>query len=433
MSITQAYLLRYHEVALKGQNRGKFEDLMMRNARKAVELIAGKQPELKILRSHGRVLAFGVAPEIAAQAFTKVFGITGLSPLRIVETSTPALIDGAVAEFEAYVARAGLPSSFRVTTRRSEKAVPETSEELNRRIGSAIQARHPGLRVELKSPALTLGVEIRDERSFIWSERISGAGGLPVGCNSPVLALMSGGLDSPVAAIRMLRRGCPVSFIHFSGEPFVGPAPLEKVEDLVRLVNRYQPAAKPLVVVPFGKIQEEIALATNPKLRTILYRRMMFRIAGRVAQTQGIQALVTGESMGQVASQTLDNLSVINRASPHVVLRPLLGMDKDEIIGEAKRWGTFETSIRPGIDCCTLFSDRHPAIRANPHIVEEQERCFDVEALVERALALSGIDPIVNRPAVDPAAAAVRESRSGSDRGTPSFSPISSPELQPTS
>jgi thiamine biosynthesis protein ThiI len=177
-----------------------------------------------------------------------------------------------------------------------------------------------------------------------------------------------------------------VHFLHFYGTPFVGAEVLEKIEDLVRLVNAYQPFPRTLVVVPFGKIQETMALATSPKIRTILYRRMMMRIGSRIARRMKLHALVTGESLGQVASQTLENLSVINAASDLPVLRPLLGHDKDEIVEEAHRMGTFATSVRPGLDCCTLFADRHPAIRVNAELVAEEEAKLDIEGLIARAL-----------------------------------------------
>ncbi len=218
-------------------------------------------------------------------------------------------------------------------------------------------------------------------------EKIRGEGGLPVGTNGRVLSLLSGGLDSPVAAIQILRRGSPCSFIHFYGTPFVGEEVLEKIEDLVRIVNRYQPDPQPLHIVPFGKIQEKIALATNPKMRTVLYRRMMVRISCALARRLKAQALVTGESLGQVASQTLENMSTINAVANLPILRPLIGYDKDQIIEEAQKRGTYETSIRPAVDCCTLFADRHPSIRTTLPLIEEQEAKFPVQEFVEEALA----------------------------------------------
>ena len=183
----------------------------------------------------------------------------------------------------------------------------------------------------------------------------------------------------------MLKRGADTSFLHFFGTPFVGDDVLAKVEDLARIVNRYHPDPRPLHVVPFGKIQEKIALATNPKLRTVLYRRMMVRIAAAAAERLGAQALVTGESLGQVASQTLENLVTINEAARLPILRPLVAFDKEEIIAAAKRWQTFEASIRPGADCCTLFADRHPTIRSTLAQVEEQEACFGSDSSSKRS------------------------------------------------
>ena len=202
-----------------------------------------------------------------------------------------------------------------------------------------------------------------------------------------MLTLISGGLDSPVAAIRALKRGAVSAFVHFHGAPFVGPEALEKVEGLVRIVNRYQPDPRPLHVVPFGNIQEKIALATNPKLRTVLYRRMMVRIAARLARRLGAEALVSGESLGQVASQTLCNLTSINAVAELPILRPLIAFDKLEIINEAKLRGTHDLSIVPAADCCTLFADRHPSIAVTDQAARAEEALFALRELEEKAFS----------------------------------------------
>ncbi len=386
MSTERAILLRYHEIALKGGNRGWFEDRLAINARKLLERALPQKAPIEVERQSGRVLVHAEWDSTSREALSRVFGVSSLSPMRSVETSKEALLQAALEEFQNYAAKNGVPKSFRVLTRRSDKALPETSMEIDHFIGGALHDAFPMMKVDLKNPDFIMGVEIRTGRSYLWTEKHRARGGLPVGTNARCLALLSGGLDSPVAALRTLRRGSPVSFVHFYGVPFVGEEVLTKIEDLAHVINRFQPDPEPLHVIPFGKIQEQIALATQPKMRTILYRRMMVRIACELAQEIRAQALITGESLGQVASQTVENLATINTVAALPILRPLIAYDKDEIIEEAKRWETFDISIRPGVDCCTLFSDRHPAIRASLAQVEEQEARFPVQDLVQEAL-----------------------------------------------
>ncbi|MEK6578514.1 MAG: tRNA uracil 4-sulfurtransferase ThiI [Bdellovibrionota bacterium] len=382
----RAILLRYNEIALKGDNRGWFEEKLALNARKMLKRHLGNESLLSVSRKYGRVIINTDWNLDTQAALSHLFGVSSFSPMRAVPTNHESLKQGVVEEVERYIKTWGSPASFRVMTRRTEKALPETSMQIDSAIGGAIQKAFPSLKVNLNSPAWTVGIEVRNEKSYIWTEKVEGAAGLPVGTNGSVLALMSGGLDSPVAAIKALKRGSPVSFIHFYGAPFVGPEVLEKVNELTRLVNRYQPDPKPLWVVPFGKIQESIALKTNPKMRTILYRRLMMRIATEVAKNLDCQALITGESLGQVASQTLENMSVINEAAGLPVLRPLITYDKVEIVNEAKKWGTYETSIRHGVDCCTLFADRHPTIRAQKSAIDAQEKLLPLEEYVRTAV-----------------------------------------------
>ncbi len=380
-------LLRYHEIALKGENRGWFEERLAINARKLVTRALGKENRPEVERRHGRVLVHAPWSPAVSDALGRVFGIASFSPMRPVPTSLDAIAAAALEEFESHAREHGFPASFRVLTRRSDKALPLISTQIDAEIGGRIKALHPSVRVDLEAPELVLGIELRFVQSFIWLKKVPGPGGLPVGTNGRLLALISGGIDSPVAALKVLRRGSPVSFLHFHGAPFVGDEVLDKVSDLVHATNRYQPDAEPLQIVPFGKIQERIALATNPKLRTLLYRRMMIRVACSLAPRSGAQALVTGESLGQVASQTVENLAAIDRVSSLPILRPLIGFDKDEIIREAKRLGTFDVSIRPGVDCCTLFADRHPAIRASLAQLEEEEKKFPLDEFAAEAAA----------------------------------------------
>lgn len=388
--IERGIILRYHEIALKGGNRRWFEDKLAVNARKFLQralLTAGKNSDVRVEREHGRIVLHTAWNDTAREALSRVFGLSSYSPIRFVATDKDAIKKAAVEELQAYIDANGMPERFRVQVKRSEKALPETSVELDREFGSHVKRTFPNLIVDLENPQAVLGIEIRFDRTYVFALKLRGPGGLPVGSHGRLLALLSGGLDSPVAAIQVLKRGAPVSFLHFHGRPFVGEEVLEKVEDLGRLVNRYQPDPAHLHLVPFGKIQEKIALVTNPKMRTVLYRRMMVRIGCAVARKMGAQALVTGESLGQVASQTLENLSTINSVADLPILRPLVTFDKEEIIELAHKYGTFEVSVRPAADCCTLFADRHPTIRSNEEMIAEQESKYSVPELVAEALA----------------------------------------------
>src|SRR5262249_4980832 len=275
--------------------------------------------------------------------------------------------------------------SFRVATKRSDKRFPLTSPEVNRVLGARIQAA-TAAPVDLGGAALTVALAIPPGRANVSLERVPGAGGLPVGTSGRVLALLSGGIDSPVAAWRMMRRGCRVDFVHFHSVPFLDRTSQEKARELARLLVAWEGDAE-LDLVPFGEVQRQIVATVARPLRVVLYRRMRVRIAEAVARAAGGEALVTGESLGQVASQTLANLTVIEAAAGLPVLRPLIGADKGEISAEAARIGTFETSILPDQDCCSLFVPRHPATRAHLDEVLAAEVHLDVRALVAAAVA----------------------------------------------
>lgn len=382
-----AVLLRYHEIALKGANRGWFETKLTENARKIVQQFAGPEIPVKAQRGQGRIILHTEWNDTVRSALKHVFGLSSFSPMRVVETDKEKIRVALMEEFEQFAEARGIPASFAVRTRRSAKVFGETSMELDRFFGSSLLQKHPDMKVDLTQSELTLGIECHLEKTYIWLEKIPGPGGLPAGTNGHVLTLLSGGIDSPVASIMALKRGLSTSFIHFYGTPFVGEEVLNKVDDLARKVNLFQAESKPLYVVPFGKIQEKIALVTNPKVRTLLYRRLMVRIANRLAEKIKAKSLITGESLGQVASQTMENMAAIEAVSEIPILRPLITFDKEEIIARAKDWDTYETAIRPGVDCCTLFADRHPTIRANLDVLREQEEKYSVEALIEEAAA----------------------------------------------
>ena len=273
---------------------------------------------------------------------------------------------------------------FAVRAKRADKSFHLPSPEIGRVVGSAV-VEHSNATVDLKHPELTINIEVLPREAFVALERLPGPGGLPVGASGTVLALISGGIDSPVAAWRMLRRGCQVAFIHFHGAPYQDRSSRDKVAELVHVLTPYQFESR-LHLVPFGEIQRQIVSQVSRPHRVVLYRRMMMRIAEAVAKSIGAAALVTGESLGQVASQTLSNLTVTEEATSLSVLRPLIGMDKAEITAQAQRIGSFEISIQPDQDCCLLFVPRHPATRTTIAEIHQSERLLDIPAMVAMAL-----------------------------------------------
>jgi len=270
--------------------------------------------------------------------------------------------------------------SFRIDTQRGDKTFSLTSPEINRVLGAAVKERS-GARVDLENPEFTVFVEILPRDAFFGFDKLPGPGGLPVGASGRVVSLISGGIDSPVASYRMMQRGCRLIFVHFHSAPYQDKTSQEKVRELLKRLTRHQFNSR-LFLIPFGEIQRQIVAAVSRPLRVVLYRRMMLRIAEAIARREKAQALVTGESLGQVASQTLENMAVIQQAATLPILRPLVGMDKQEIIDQARRIGTFEISSIPDQDCCQLFVPKHPATKAHLADVEKDEASFDVKELV---------------------------------------------------
>lgn len=378
-------VVRYGELALKGGNRIEFERALVRNLKDALKPIASVQ----IDRLRGRILITpqGRSEEIAARA-ARVFGVKSVSPAWSSSADPEAIAVLARAVFLDALAQ--LPASgersVRVRTRRADKRFPMTSVEFDRWLGERVLAGIEGVRVQLDGPQLELGVDIRPEGVQVFARRIPGPGGLPVGTQGRGLCLLSGGIDSPVAAWMSMKRGLAVSFVGFHSWPYIGEASKQKVIALARELCGWQSHAR-LYVVPFAPIQLAIRESAPESYRTILYRRMMQRIASRIAERDGQDVLITGESLGQVASQTLDNLRCIELAATRAVLRPLIALDKDEIIAIARRIGTFELSNVQEPDCCTVFMPAHPIIHGDPAECERAEAAFDIAGLVSAALA----------------------------------------------
>jgi len=276
-------------------------------------------------------------------------------------------------------------ASFRISARRAFKTYPMTSVELNRALGAFVLEK-VAARVDLREPELEIHVEVMPSETFVYMDRMSGPGGLPVGASGTVAALLSGGIDSPVAAWRMMKRGCRVVFVHFHSVPYLPATSQAKARTLVERLTAWQYESR-LLLVPFGEIQREVVLTVPPPARVIVYRRLMVRIAEALAGERSALALATGESLGQVASQTLESIARIDEAATLPILRPLIGMDKLEITAEAQRLGTFEVSIEPDADCCTLFVPAHPATRMSEAEVRAVEARLDIPRLVAQGTA----------------------------------------------
>jgi tRNA uracil 4-sulfurtransferase len=374
------YLIgRYHEVALKGQNRWRFVAQLKRNLRD----ILGDY-RLGAIRSEGPRLLVELPDNLddatAMDRGALLFGLQNFSISRSVPADLPT-IEREVLE----AVRGTAANSFAVRTRRENKRFPMNSMEVDREIGAAVKAAL-GIKVDLEHPELTINIEIFTNNAFLSIGKHAGGGGLPVGISGRGVALLSGGIDSPVAAYRMMRRGLALDFVHFHSYPLLSRTSQDKARELAAHLTRYQGRAK-LFLVPFGMLQREIVARVQRPLRVVLYRRFMMRIAGAIGAEIGAQTMVTGESLGQVASQTLDNMQVIEQAAALPILRPLVGMDKNEIVEQARRLDTFEVSIIPDQDCCTLFVPRHPETHARIDEVEAAEAALDVPRMVAEAVA----------------------------------------------
>jgi len=387
-------VVHYKELALKGRNRPWFVRVLLHNLRvvlagldvRAVRSVMGRiEIELGSDRPGVGSLAASSAWKEVGDRLRRVFGIANFSYAGRGPLDLQAL---------AATILAGLddrrPESFRVSARRADKRFPFTSPQIEREVGGLIQEA-TGWRVDLSRPAFTIHIEMLSDGAFYFFGKEPGAGGLPTGTGGRVACLLSGGIDSPVAAYRMMRRGCAVLLIHFHSYPILSRASQEKVREIAALLTTHQLRSR-LVMVPFGELQQKVLLAVPAQLRVVIYRRLMLRIAEKLARRWRAHALVTGEVIGQVASQTLENMTTIADATTMEVLRPLVGMDKDEITNEARRIGTFPISIIPDQDCCQLFTPRHPATRARRDEVELAERALPITDMVDAAVAAAGAE-----------------------------------------
>jgi tRNA uracil 4-sulfurtransferase len=382
----RSIVIHYNEIALKGRNRPYFVARLVRNLRQATADVGVSF--VRVLNGRFEVeLEPGADLDLVRDRISRVFGVGNFARAGRSGVDLEQLGRDILQGLNLPGGRE--PASFRIAARRADKRHAMTSMDIERRLGAIVQAA-TGWKVDLGHPEMTIHVEMLGDETFYSFGREKGAGGLPTGVSGRVACLLSGGIDSPVAAWRMMRRGCRAYFIHFHSYPVLSRASQEKAIELARLLTTWQLHSR-LFLVPFADIQQKALMTVEPALRVVVYRRLMFRIAEQIARRARAQALVTGEVVGQVASQTLENMSVIDAASALPVLRPLIGMDKEEIVEGAKALGTYAISIIPDQDCCTLFTPKHPATSTSLQQIEQAERALDADALAAAAVAAAAV------------------------------------------
>ena len=380
----RCFVCYFHEIILKRKNRPFFERRLCENVEKALVRL----PYHSIRRSSGRILVKLVpdspVEEIGAR-LQKVFGLVFCCPA----WQSVQDMDQLQEDLWKLVQQRQF-KTFKIDARRANKKYPLTSQQINQHLGALIGERSERS-VRLKQPDLTCYVDIVENYAFLYFDKLKGSRGLPVSSSGKVVVLISGGIDSPVAAYKVMKRGCRAIFVHFHSLPHTTPESLDKVRQLVSILNDYQYRSK-TYMVPFAEAQRQVVAFTPVETRVILYRRIMMRLAEEIARKEGAHALVTGESIGQVASQTLENLRAISDASHLPILRPLIGEDKEEIIAVARRIDTFETSILPHEDCCSLFIPQHPETRARLEGIRRIESELDMNQIVQDALSRMEIE-----------------------------------------
>ena len=391
-------MIRYGELSTKGKNRMRFINKLRNN----ISDILSIYPQVKVTADRDRAHAYlnGADYTAVAESLKQVFGIQTFSPAYKVEKSVVTL-KAAVQEIMQDIYKEGM--TFKISSRRSDHSFELDSRELNQALGGAVFDVIPTIQAQMKNPDITLQVEIREEAAYLSYETIRGAGGLPVGTSGKGMLMLSGGIDSPVAGYLALKRGVDIEAVHFASPPYTSPGALKKAQDLTRKLTKFGGNIQ-FIEVPFTEIQEEIkAIAPEAYLMT-LTRRFMMRITDRIREARKGLIIINGESLGQVASQTLESMQAINAVTNTPIIRPVVTMDKLEIIDIAQEIDTFEISIQPFEDCCTIFAPDRP--KTNPKIknVEQYEARMDVEGLVERAVAgimITEITPQAEKDAVD--------------------------------
>lgn len=376
-------LVRYGEIHLKGQNRPFFERLLLNSLRDAVSGFEGVTVE----RGDGRYYVENFSDsdlEDIINALKKVFGVHSISPAREISKDLDSIAEEAVLQMDEYILEHGR-KTFKVETKRSDKRFPMNSNEISREIGGRLLDHDPELKVDIHDPGMRVFIEIRDKAAYVYTKVIMGQGGMPTGSSGKAMLLVSGGIDSPVAGYMIAKRGVRLSAVHYYSYPYTSERARDKVIDLTRILCSYAGPID-LYLVHFTDIQMAIYEKCPHQHLTLIMRRFMMRIADILARKHKLQALITGESVGQVASQTIESLMCTDAVADLPVFRPLIGMDKSEIIERAESIGTFETSILPYEDCCTVFVPKHPTTKPDIQKIEESEKVLDAEALIRDAL-----------------------------------------------
>ena len=381
-------LLKLGELVLKGLNRRSFEDKLQANIHRRLNNLGRFRVYTRQSTTYVEPMEDSCDMDGAWEAMKKVFGVVGLSRARACEKDKDAILQACREYLDERLKSA---RTFKVETKRADKTFPMTSIQLSQYVGGELDELYPNLQVDVHHPELTVYVEIRDYAAFVHANPDPGAGGLPVGINGRAVALLSGGIDSPVASWMIAKRGVALEMVHFFSYPYTSPEAKDKVIELARLLTPWC-GRLTVHVVPFTAIQEELRRSCPEELFTIIMRRFMMRISQEVARRCGAKALVTGECLGQVASQTMDAMAVTGSVVDLPILRPCVGLDKEEIVQIARKIGTFDTSILPYEDCCTVFTPRHPRLHPLPGEVEAAESKLDIEAMV--AQAVEGIERI---------------------------------------
>ncbi|NLT94473.1 MAG: tRNA 4-thiouridine(8) synthase ThiI [Clostridia bacterium] len=375
-------LIRYGELALKGRNQMDFVRRLVKNIKQMVYQYYQESPVLEMEKGRIFLKLNGQEPQKYYEPLANVFGILSFSPVRKAELDMDQIKKAALEEFRSLP---GGPKTFRTTVRRPNKRFPVKSPQAQREIGAYILKNVPNLKVDLHNPEVEVFVELRDDGAYIYTQKIYGHGGLPLGTGGKALLLLSGGIDSPVAGWLTMKRGIEIEALHFYSYPYTSERAKEKVVDLAKVLAKYCGQIN-VHIVPFTKIQEAISANCYESLWITIMRRFMFRIAERIARRREALALVTGESIGQVASQTLDSMYAINEVTNMPVIRPLITSDKEEIMELARKIDTYDISIRPYADCCTVFLPREPKTKPKLVLCHKEETKLKVEELVEEAV-----------------------------------------------
>ena len=380
--MNEMILLKLGELVLKGLNRRSFEDKLQANIYRRLNHLGQFRVYTRQSTTYVEPMSDGCDMDGAWEALKKVFGVVGLSRARACDKDKDAILAAAREYLGDKLAAA---RTFKVETKRADKTFPMTSIQLSQYVGGELDDLYPDLKVDVHHPELTVHIEVRDYAAFVHADPEPGAGGLPVGINGRAVSLLSGGIDSPVASWMIAKRGVALEMVHFFSYPYTSPEAKEKVLELARLLTPWC-GRLTVHVVPFTAIQEELRRSCPQELFTLIMRRFMMRIAQAVADRCGAKALVTGECLGQVASQTMEAMAVTGAVTRLPILRPVVGMDKEDIVRVAREIGTFDTSILPYEDCCTVFTPRHPRLRPTLEEVEAAEASLDVEAMVRSAV-----------------------------------------------